>query len=407
MFSPAPSPAHPAGQPTSPPETAGAKTIRRVGIVGGGQLARMLAVDAARLGLKVVVMERSEDCPAAAAATRAIEGDWNDAEQLLLLAREVDVVTLENEFVDAACLRRLEQAGHTVLPTSATLDLVQDKYTQKRTFAEAGLRVPEMVATGSMEEVAEAAARFGYPMVLKARRNGYDGKGNATIESEEGIAHAWRQLGGGHGRALYLEAFCPFAKELAVIVTRSRTGEVCSYPVVETVQRNHVCNIVRAPARVEAAVAERASDLARRAVVAVGGVGTFGVEMFLLADGEVLINEIAPRVHNSGHFTIEACGCSQFENHLRAILGWPLGDPSMVAPAAAMVNLLGVAKGGGEALNLPKALSFPGARVHLYGKSSSAPGRKMGHVTALGATLEQAEATASGAANAVEFGYLP
>lgn len=405
MFSPAPPPAA-SGQTPLPPETAGSKTIRRVGIIGGGQLARMLAVEAARLGLKVVVMERSEDCPAATAA-RAMEGDWNDAEQLLQLAAEVDLVTLENEFVDAACLRRLEEAGHTVLPTSATMDLVQDKYTQKRTFAEAGLRVPEMMAAGSVEEVAEAAARFGYPVVLKARRNGYDGKGNATIESEEGVAHAWRQLGGGHGRALHVEAFCPFVKELAVMVTRGRTGEICSYPVVETVQRNHVCNIVRAPAVVEAGVARRASELARRAVEAVGGVGTFGVEMFLLADGEALINEIAPRVHNSGHFTIEACGCSQFENHLRAILGWPLGDPAMVAPAAVMVNLLGVAKGGGEALNLPKALSFPGARVHLYGKGASAPGRKMGHVTALGKTLEQAEAAASGAANVIEFGFLP
>lgn len=364
-------------------------------------------MEATRLGLGVVVMERSEDCPAAATATLAMEGDWNDPDQLILLAKEVDVVTLENEFVDAATLRRLEQAGHTVLPTSATMDLVQDKFVQKRTFAEAGLRVPAMRAVETPEEVSEAAAQFGFPMVLKARRNGYDGKGNATVKSGDDIAHAWRQLGGNHGRALYVEEFCPFVKELAVIATRGRNGEICSYPVVETVQRNHVCNLVRAPARIEPAIAERASEMARRAVAAVDGVGTFGVEMFLLADGDVLLNEIAPRVHNSGHFTIEACGCSQFENHLRAVLGWPLGDPSLVAPAAVMVNLLGVAKGGGEALNLPRALSFPGARVHLYGKSSSAPGRKMGHVTALGASLERAEASALGAANAIEFGFLP
>jgi 5-(carboxyamino)imidazole ribonucleotide synthase len=177
-----------------------------------------------------------------------------------------------------------------------------------------------------------------------------------------------------------------------------------SYPVVETVQRDHVCHVVKAPAPVPGEVAARAADVAQRAVAAVGAVGSFGVEMFLRRARDIVVNELAPRVHNSGHYTIEACLCSQFENHVRAVLGWPLGGTTMVAPAAAMVNLLGAAKAAGHPHGLERALAVPGAHVHIYGKAMSGAGRKMGHVTALGASLDEALATAQRAAAEIHFG---
>jgi 5-(carboxyamino)imidazole ribonucleotide synthase len=252
-------------------------------------------------------------------------------------------------------------------------------------------------------EIADAAREFGWPLVLKARRNGYDGKGNATVRGAEDIAGAWEKLGAGR-RELFVEQWCPFVKELAVIVTIGRDGSSAVYPVVETVQRDHICHRVFAPAPVAADLGGRAATLAQRTVAAVGGIGSFGVELFLTAEGTILVNELAPRVHNSGHYTIEACVCSQFENHVRAVLGWPLGATAMVAPAAVMVNLLGAGQGPGRPVGLEAALAVPGAHVHVYGKSVSAAGRKMGHVTALGATLDEARARAEQAAQHIRFG---
>jgi 5-(carboxyamino)imidazole ribonucleotide synthase len=201
-----------------------------------------------------------------------------------------------------------------------------------------------------------------------------------------------------------VEAFFSFVKELAVIVTRGRDDAMVVYPVVETIQRNHVCHVVKAPAQIFGDLAEGASALAKCAVEAVGGVGSFGVEMFLSANGELAINELAPRVHNSGHYTIEACHCSQFENHVRAVLGWPLGSPRMVALAAVMVNLLGTGKTSGQPRGLENALRQAEARVHIYGKLTSGAGRKMGHITVLENSVEEAQAVAERAAKEIYFG---
>ncbi len=379
-------------------------TNPRLGIVGGGQLAKMTALAGLQLGCDVVVLERNHHSPAANLASHSVIGDWDDPVDLLRLAARVDVVTLENEFVDAAGLRALEAAGHALFPTAQSIALVQDKLIQKQTLSVAGLSVPRFCAVENPEAVARAAQEFGLPLLLKARRNAYDGKGNVTVRTLDDIAGAWQKLGGNDGNELFAEAFCPFVKELAVIITRGRDGATATYPLVETVQRDHVCHLVLAPAPVAAELATRAVDLARRAVTAVGAVGSFGVEMFLTPSGELFINELAPRVHNSGHYTIEACVCSQFENHVRAVLGWPLGDTRMVAPAAVMVNLLGTTKGPGAPQGLPEALAVPGAHVHIYGKAMSGPGRKMGHVTAIGSTLDEALAKAEGAAKEIIFG---
>lgn len=375
----------------------------RLGIIGGGQLARMTALSARQLGCDVAVLERNSYSPAAALATHNLVGDWENPEALLKLAALVDVVTLENEFVSADALEVIERSGRRLLPSTATLRRVQDKLIQKQTLAAAGLPVAPFAAVERAEDLPRVAKEFGWPFVLKTRRNGYDGKGNFTLRTAADIPAAWQALGGDRN-TLYAEAFCPFVRELAVIITRDAAGNAVAYPVVETVQRGHICHLVKAPADVPAAIAERAVGIAHRAIAAIDGVGSFGVELFLTAAGEVLVNELAPRVHNSGHYTIEACVCSQFENHIRAVLGWPLGSSAMVSPAAAMVNLLGVGKGPGAPQGLPRALAVPGAHVHVYGKAVSGAGRKMGHVTALGETVEQAVATAERAAREIIFG---
>lgn len=378
----------------------------RLGIIGGGQLARMLALAAHPLGCPVITLERAAACPAAPVATAARVGDWNTLPPLLDLASRVDVLTLENEFVDAGLLAELERAGHRVLPSSRSLALVQDKLVQKRTLAEAGLPVPRLRDTPDPAALAAAAAEFGYPFLLKARRNGYDGKGNVTVRAAGELDAAWRRLGGDRGNPLFAEAWCPFERELAVIITRAEDGREAVYPVVDTVQRDHICHVVRAPAIGDPTVLAAAATIAGRAVAAVGAVGSFGVELFLLADGSILVNELAPRVHNSGHYTIEGCECSQFENHVRAVLGWPLGSPRLRAPAV-MVNLIGEGPGPGQPAGLEAALAVPGAHVHLYGKDGSAAGRKLGHVTATAATLPEAEAAARACAAHLRFSASP
>ncbi len=364
----------------------------------------MTAMSALTLGCDVVVLERNPASPAATLATHALVGDWDDPAVLGRLASHVDVVTLENEFVDPQALEALERTGCMVWPRARTVALVQDKCLQKETLREAGIPVVPFRQVATVHDVHAAADEFGVPLVLKARRDAYDGRGNRTIRSRADVNEAWRALRDAGPRALYVEGWCEFTMELATIVTRGRDGAMVTYPVVETVQRDHVCHIVRAPARVAAEVARRVTALACAAAEAVDFVGSMGVECFLTSDGQVLVNELAPRVHNSGHYTIEACVTSQFENHVRAVLGLPLGSPRMVAPAAVMANMLGSRLGAARPAGLADALGVPGAHVHLYGKLMSGPGRKLGHVTALGATVEEAEAAATRAATAISFG---
>jgi 5-(carboxyamino)imidazole ribonucleotide synthase len=374
-----------------------------IGIIGGGQLAKMLGQAASQLGLQTVALSEQPHCPAASAVTRVIQGGADEIESLRSLAEACDVVTLENEFVDANLLEALEQMGHVVAPGSATMRVVQDKFLQKRALKKAGLAVAEFIDVPDLAALDAAIRLLGLPLVLKKRRNGYDGKGNATIRTEADSRIAWELLNG-EENALFAEAFCAFTQELAIMITRAPKKDPVAYPVVETIQHHHICRVVKAPAPISEAVSEKVQELARRAIDAVKGVGTFGVELFRTADNRVLINELAPRVHNSGHYTIEACACSQFENHLRAVLGWPLGSPAMRMPAAVMINLLGQGKGSGAPMGLQKALACAGAHVHVYGKSTSAPLRKMGHLTMLGPSLEETLRRANAAAGKIQFG---
>src|SRR4051812_40034972 len=374
-----------------------------VGIIGGGQLAKMLGQAASQLGLQTIVLAEQPNCPASSSVTRVIQGAADEIDSLRQLAEASDLVTLENEFVDSNLLAALETSGHTVAPNAATMRIVQDKFLQKTALKNAGLTVPEFIDVPDLAALDAAIRILGLPLVLKKRRNGYDGKGNATIRNEADSRLAWELLNG-EENALFAEAFCPFTQEVAIMITRGTNHHSVAYPVVETIQDHHICRTVKAPARIPPTLVDAITDLARKAIDAVQGVGTFGVELFRTADNRILINELAPRVHNSGHYTIEACACSQFENHLRAILGWPLGSPAMRLPAAVMINLLGNGKGSGAPVGIEQALENPGAHIHVYGKSTSASLRKMGHLTMLGTSLEETLQRAQRAASKIQFG---
>jgi 5-(carboxyamino)imidazole ribonucleotide synthase len=289
----------------------------------------------------------------------------------------------------------------TVRPTSRCIGTVQDKLLQKQALARAELPVPHFFAVDSPGELVEKGRELGWPLMLKARRDGYDGRGNVVVRSAQDAEAACEHLGWPE-RTLYAEAFVEFERELASLVVRSPHGQTAQYPVVETIQDPalHICREVLAPAEISEDIAQRAAAIARGAAEAVDATGALGVELFLLRDGQVLINELAPRPHNSAHYSIEACWSSQFDNHVRAVLGLPLGDASLLTPAAAMVNLLGASS---EPLDATAALDELHAFVHIYGKAENRPGRKMGHVTATGDSLAEARARAERAASRVRL----
>ncbi|MGH2457501.1 MAG: 5-(carboxyamino)imidazole ribonucleotide synthase [Chloroflexota bacterium] len=380
----------------------------RVGILGGGQLGRMTAEAARDLGVEVTILEREAGSPAGqiVGPSHEIVGDWRDATARAALAERVDLITLESEFVAADALQWFVDRGTPVYPTPETLRVVQDKFLQKETLFRAGLAVPRFHPVRDESDLLAAGADLGWPLLLKARRLGYDGHGNVTVADPGESPAAIRSLVGPTERRdadldLYVEEFVRFAGEIAVMVTRGRDGSIEAYPIVDTFQQNHICHEVVAPARIPSGVAEQARRIAIQAVEAVDAVGVVGVEMFWRDDGAVLLNELAPRPHNSGHYTIEACRTSQFANHLRAVLGWPLGPVDLVAPGAAMVNLLGTRTALANPSGVEPARAVGRAYPHLYGKRDVRVGRKMGHITALGDTPEGALATARRAARRI------
>ncbi|KAJ3744273.1 phosphoribosylaminoimidazole carboxylase [Lentinula detonsa] len=384
-----------------------------VGILGGGQLGRMLAASASLLNIKVAVLDVGVDAPAKQiiASSSHIDGSFRNKEKILEIASKVDILTVEIEHVDVEALEAV-QKGHpnvAIHPSPSTIRLIQDKLSQKRLLASFGCPLGSFQAVDANQDgIAHAAKELGLPLMLKSRTMAYDGRGNYVLRSAdlESITAAIDFLGHG-SRKLYAEKWVPFVKELAVMVVRGLDGTISSYPAVETIHRNNVCHLVWAPFRLsnidqDPTLPTKAEHIAREAIEkAFEGPGVFGVEMFLLNDGEILINEIAPRPHNSGHYTIEACESSQYDNHLRAILGLPLGSTRMKVGAAGMLNILGSSNSGplkispsqsslsfSDDLLVDKlthvALGIPGASPHLYGKAQSRKGRKMGHITIVG-----------------------
>ncbi|KAJ4824398.1 hypothetical protein Tsubulata_024695 [Turnera subulata] len=346
-----------------------------VGVLGGGQLGRMLCQAASQMAVKVMILDPMVNCPASALAC--------------------GVLTVEIEHVDVATLEKLEQQGVDCEPKASTIRIIQDKYLQKVHFSRHGIPLPEFMQIDDLEGAKRAGDLFGYPLMIKSKRLAYDGRGNAVAKSEEELSSAVTALGG-FGRGLYVEKWTPFVKELAVIVARGRDHSISCYPVVETIHRENICHIVKAPADVPWKIRKLATDVAHNTVSSLEGAGVFAVELFLTSDGQILLNEVAPRPHNSGHHTIESCYTSQYEQHLRAVLGLPLGDPSMKTPAAIMYNLLGEDEGeAGFRLAsqlIERALSIQGATVHWYDKPEMRKQRKMGHITIVGPSMGIVEA---------------
>ncbi|MBM3469344.1 MAG: 5-(carboxyamino)imidazole ribonucleotide synthase [Armatimonadetes bacterium] len=357
-----------------------------IGIVGGGQLGRMLALDARRMGYGVAVLDPSPAAPAAALADAHVQAQFDDVGAVADLAARSDVVTFELEHVPLDCALAAA-ARRPVRPSSQVLAACQHRIREKQFLREHGFPTAPWRQAGSAEEIEEAVAGLGLPCVVKIPFFGYDGRGQVRVASRNDLPAA-ATLGFERG-PLVVERYIPFASEVAVVVARGMDGGRRVYPVVRTVHDDGILVEVVVPAQVPATVADRAAGIAESIATALDLVGVLAVEMFVMDRGEVLVNEMAPRPHNSGHYTINACPTSQFEQHVRAICGLPLGGAGLLA-SAAMVNLLGDRQGPVRLAGVEEALAVAGVSLHLYGKGEAWPRRKMGHITALGETAEEA-----------------
>ncbi|KAG6375212.1 phosphoribosylaminoimidazole carboxylase [Boletus reticuloceps] len=350
----------------------------------------MLAASASLLNIDVVILDVGESAPAKQIiaprlpALTHVDGSFADPEKIRQLACKVDVITVEIEHVDVTVLKEIESTPGTravIHPSPSTIAVIQDKFEQKTYLHTNGCPVSEFVKVEqTIESIKATAAQLGLPFMLKSRTLAYDGRGNFVVRTLDQAGDALQTLS---NRPLYAERWVSFIKEIAVMVVRTTDGDVVSYPAVETVHKDNICHLVFAPLRShDPLVASRAQRVAESAIQTLQGAGVFGVEMFLMQDGTIYINEIAPRPHNSGHYTIEACHASQYENHLRAILGLPLGSTTLKVPSAAMLNIIGSSTSMDPIQAFTTtALAIPGCTVHLYGKSECRRGRKMGHVT--------------------------
>ena len=376
-------------------------TFPTIGILGGGQLGKMMAAEAVRMGVDARLLSPKEAGPMRP-YTGARVGDWTDPDVLRPFTADCDVVTVESEWAPADAAAEVLPDGAALWPSTQTLSLIKDKGVQKQHLADAGCPVPAFACCETLDEALDAAEEFGYPVVLKQYRGAYDGYGNATAASEDELREAWPDLATEDGAMV--ETFADFARELAVQVARRPGGNQVVYPVAYTEQRDHRCHAVEVPADIDDAIADKARHIAQKSVDAVEGVGLIAVELFEMPDGRVLVNELAPRPHNTGHYSIEGAATSQFENHVRAVLDWPLGDPSLRTPVAVMVNVLGRREGTPpQTTGLPRALDTEGVTPHIYGKPDVRPGRKMGHVTALGTDRADTRKRAEMAASAIEL----
>ncbi|EDO15156.1 hypothetical protein Kpol_440p3 [Vanderwaltozyma polyspora DSM 70294] len=371
---------------------------KTIGILGGGQLGRMLLESANRLNVKTIILEQGNNSPAKqiSNSTEHIDGSFNNPKDIEKLASKCDVLTVEIEHVDVNTLFSLTEKfpNLKIYPSPNTIKLIQDKYLQKKHLIDNNIDVIESLAVESSDSqtLSRIGESIGYPYMLKSRTLAYDGRGNFVVKSKDDIDNALQFLS---DRPLYAEKWCPFVKELAVMVVRSSNGDIFSYPTVETVHEDNICHLVYAPARIPDSIQLKAKLLAENAIQTFTGAGIFGVEMFYLSSGDLYINEIAPRPHNSGHYTIDACVTSQFEAHLRSILDLPMPkyftslETSMTN--AIMLNVIGD-KGvkDKELETCKRALETPNASVYLYGKESK-PKRKVGHIVMVSSSMEDCE----------------
>ena len=362
--------------------------MKKIGIVGGGQLGKMMILDAKKLDYYFVILDPTEHCPAHSIADEHIVAGFEDQEAMLQMAKKVDVVTYEFEHISVKALQAIEGMGTPVYPSSETLLHIQNKYHQKQWLHQHEIPVPDFMGVNTKEEIKEAGDKFGYPLILKACTGGYDGKGNAVIQTEQEIEGAYEALGGGR-LPLMVEEFVPFLKEVSILVCQSLNGQVEVFPVAENVHKNSILDETMVPAQITDEVRAKAFAIARKTSKVFHAIGMLCIELFVTKEGEVLVNELAPRPHNSGHYTIEGCYTSQYENHIRAILGLPLGNTELIRPTV-MKNIIGDHDGKANLCGLKEAYENKNVQVHIYGKEEVKKGRKMGHITATADTIEEA-----------------
>jgi len=346
---------------------------KRLGIIGGGQLGMMITEAAKNLSdaiSEITVLDPTDNCPAAQAGAKQIIGDFKDEDAIVKLAEQSDIITYEIESGNTDVLSKLNAE---IEPSPTTLGIIQDKLLQKKFLSENELPVSQFYEITSLDDLREKIKDLGLPVLLKARRDAYDGRGNFKITSPDEIEKAYKHFG---GKSLMVEKFVNFKMEVSVIAARNTKGEIATYPLVENIHENNILKITIAPARVTEDIIKNAGEIAKKTMQVLNGAGVFGIEMFVDQDDKILINEIAPRVHNSGHHTLQSCKTSQFEQHLRAILGLKLGSTELVHKTV-MCNILG--PDGFEGKYKPVELEKDGVYLKMYGKEISKPQRKIGH----------------------------
>ena len=346
---------------------------KRLGIIGGGQLGMMITEAAQNLNdeiSEITVLDPTENCPAAQAGAKQIIGDFKDKDAIVKLAEQSDIITYEIESGNTDVLSKLKAV---IEPSPSTLSIIQDKLSQKKFLSKNGLPVSQFYEIVSLDDLYEKINELSLPVLLKARRDAYDGRGNFKITSPDEVEKAYRHF---DGKSLMVEKFVNFKMEVSVIAVRNTKGEIATYPMVENIHEDNILKITIAPARVSDDVIRNAGEIAKKTMQVLNGAGVFGIEMFIDQNNKILINEIAPRVHNSGHHTLQSCKTSQFEQHLRAILGLDLGSTDLVHKTV-MYNILG--PDGFEGKYKPVQLEKDGVYLKMYGKNVSKPQRKLGH----------------------------
>ena len=363
---------------------------KKIGIIGGGQLGKMMIQEAKKMGFYITVLDPTLKCPAHTLVDEHIVANFDDETAIRLLASKSDVITYEFEHIGADILETLENEGVKVYPTAKSLKIIQNKYSQKSLLLKNNIPMPEFTSVETPNDIKNAGEKYGYPFLLKSCTGGYDGKGNFVIHNENEITEGFKALGSGK-IPLMAEKFFPFTMEISVLACRGINGEIEVYPVAENIHHDNILFETRVPANISEETSKKAMELAKSVMEIFEGVGMFCVEMFVDKDGNVALNEVAPRPHNSGHYTIEACMTSQFEQHIRAVSGLPLGSSKLIMPTV-MRNLLGEEGFNGNATveGADEALNIKGVYLHIYGKEKSVPKRKMGHLTVISDTLEEA-----------------
>ena len=361
-----------------------------VGIIGGGQLGKMMIQEGKKMGLRFIILDPAANCPAASIADGQIIGDYYDETKLRELSKVSSLITYEFEHIAAELLVKLAEEGCSIYPSPLTLRLIQDKFHQKTFLHENNIPTPKFMAINSLEELYKAGILLSYPFLLKLRRGGYDGKGNFLIKEEGEVLEAYEALGGGNSM-LMAEAFVDFRLEISAIVARGIKGELEIYPLAENIHQDNILRTTIAPARISEAISIKGRSIALKTMELLEGVGVFCIEMFVASDDRILVNEIAPRTHNSGHYTMEGCYTSQFAQHLRCILGLPLGSTELIHPSV-MINLLGEKGFTGKArlAGVSEALKVSNSYLHFYGKEEVKALRKMGHINVVDETVEGA-----------------